>query len=559
MIPTTTLNKISDLNILDILSKELKLKRNGSSWVGLCPIHNEKTPSFNVIPSKNIYKCFGCGAGGDIISFYMTRDRMSFPQAVRYICENNDIPFDEKEDKEFVAKKILYEINKKALEYMISKMPNSKSYKEAINRGISDEMIAKFQICHATPLIADTTKHLLKLGYKEQDIRKAGICKGFKDEIKDYFQNRLMFPIHDINGKIIGFSGRRNIETVKAKYINSPTTPIYDKSKELFGLYFAKKDIINNDNAYVVEGAADVVSMHQAGILNTVGTLGTSLTALHALSIKRFTNNITIIYDGDMAGLKAIFKACEVLFKEGLNVFVVKLENGYDPDSYIKEFGADKMVKFISDNRKNFIDFKYSLLDGSVSNKIAIAKEIKRIIELHPDDIAKQIMLKEYQAKFGIKIEIPTIKKVKSKEEELSLSFHLLRVMLTNWQEYDFYNAFKEDRHLISLYGFNNIRERSLFDYITSEGDISISQILHNDNIEISDTAKNILNTKHNTYFSSEKDIYISKYQVEKVVIDKIIKEIRDSSVTQENRNKIRLLTNRIREINTELNELINN
>jgi DNA primase len=543
-----TIQSASQVNIYDALSPVLPLKKMGNLYKCRCPFHNEKSASFTVNPERNIYKCFGCGKGGDAITFFMEHEGFTFPESVKYVCEQNKIPFvtdtdgDEQDAVQQRTSKIL-EINRVTLDFFKSLMKGSKSYTQATGRGYSDETITKWELGHSSALFTKLYKHLQGLNYSDSDIFLSGVVKQKEDGgAYDAFRDRWIFPIHNVFGKIIGFSGRRLLETTNPKYINSSETAVFKKSNELFGLFFAKKSIIEHDNAILVEGATDVISMHQAGICNTVATLGTAFSASHAKIIKRYTDNVTSLFDGDQAGLKATFKSCEELLKEGLMVYICPLPEGKDPDQCIREMGDAEFKDYISANRKEFIEYRTSLLSESVNEKAKVAKELYRMINLHPDRIVRNVLLSDYNKKFGFKLESYTATKTQEESESLPMEFHILRVMLLYGQEYDVHSYFKHTEQRNYVYYFKNMDYLKLFTFMMDNQNLSITEILHNEDQEIADTASGILNTKFDVSDNPVYDIMSCFFEADRQVIEKLEQELWEKGLNKNFKSTMSLI-----------------
>ncbi|MCC6691158.1 MAG: DNA primase [Bacteroidia bacterium] len=423
MIPKDTIDKIFDAaRIEEIVGDYVTLKKRGANLLGLCPFHNEKTPSFTVSPAKGIYKCFGCGKAGNSVNFIMEHDQLSYPEALRFLAKKYNIEIEEKErtPEEILSqneKESLYVVCTHAQKYFSNNLLTTDEgrsiglsyFKE---RGFRDDIIEKFQLGYALDDRKAFTNDALKKGYKAEYLVKAGLTVNKEDaggnapspisetHLFDRFSGRVIFPIHNLTGRIIAFGGRI-LKTDKklAKYINSPETEIYHKSNVLYGIYFAKKSIISNDVCYLVEGYTDVISMHQAGIENVVASSGTSLTIEQIRLIKRYTQNITILYDGDNAGIKASFRGINMILEEGLNVKVLLFPDGDDPDSFAKRVSNDELKKFIESNTKDFIAFKTMLLYSEVSNdpikKAQLVKDIVESIAIIPEAINRSVYIKE--------------------------------------------------------------------------------------------------------------------------------------------------------------------
>lgn len=412
MIPNEVISEIIETaRIEDVVGDFVTLKKRGANLLGLCPFHDEKTPSFTVSPAKGIYKCFGCGKAGNSVRFIMDHEQYSYPEALRYLAGKYHIEVsEEKQSPEQMAiadeRESLFIVTQFASGYFQEALLNSEEgkaigYSYFRERSFTEEIIRKFQLGYSPEGWEVFTAAALKAGYKEEFLEKAGLTIVKEDGKKfDRFRGRVMFPIHNISGRVIGFGGRTLKSDKKvAKYVNSPESDIYQKSKVLYGLYFAKKDIIQQDNCYLVEGYTDVISMFQAGIENVVASSGTSLTEGQISLIKRYTQNITILYDGDEAGIKASFRGMEMILGAGMNVKIVLFPDGEDPDSYAKKLSAEELKSFLDNNAQDFIRFKTSLLSQQAKNdpvkKADLVRETLQTIALIPDAITRSVYVKE--------------------------------------------------------------------------------------------------------------------------------------------------------------------
>ena len=401
---------IETARIEEVVSDFVVLKKRGVNFIGNCPFHDEKTPSFTVSPAKGIYKCFGCGKGGFSVNFMMEHEQMDFPSALRYLAKKYNIVVEEKkltpEELERSNKReSLLVVTNYASEYFQKQLHETQEGK-AIGlsyfkeRDVSSEMISKFQLGYNPNSWDAFTKQALADSYKKEYLKESGLSIFNERKAFDRFKGRVMFPIHSISGKVLGFGGRiLQQEKNSAKYVNSPESDIYHKSNILYGIYFAKQQIIKNDNCYLVEGYTDVISMHQAGIENVVASSGTALTANQIKLIDRFTKNITILFDGDAAGIKASFRGIDLILQAGMNVKILLFPDGEDPDSFSKKNGDVKTQDFVKNNTKDFLTFKIELLKEEVKNdpvkKVGMIKEIVRSISLIPDSITQQVYIKE--------------------------------------------------------------------------------------------------------------------------------------------------------------------
>lgn len=399
------------------MSEFVALKKRGTSMIGLCPFHNEKTPSFHVSPAKGIFKCFGCGKGGDSIGFIMEHEKYSYTEALRHLAQKYNIEIEESAPSaaylaEQSEKEALLSVTSFAQKLFTQNLLNSEEGK-AIGlsyfkeRGFTSQSIEKFQLGYSPNQYHLLSNEAIANGYTKEVLVKAGLSAEKDGQIYDRFRERVIFPIHNLTGRVIGFGGRiLNSEKSKAKYINSPETEIYHKSQVLYGIWLAKNKIVADDNCFLVEGYTDVISMHQAGITNVVSSSGTSLTTEQIKLIKRFTSNITIIYDGDPAGIKASFRGISMILEEGLNVQVLLLPEPEDPDSFVKKNGLTYVLDFIKQNTTNFILFKTNLLLAEVTHdpvkKANLVNEILTDISLIPNQVTRSFYLKECSSLFSI-------------------------------------------------------------------------------------------------------------------------------------------------------------
>ena len=411
MIPPDTIQTIFDTaHVEDVVGEFVSLKKRGGNFVGLCPFHNEKTPSFYVSPAKGIFKCFGCGKAGNAVNFVMEHEHYTYPEALRYLAKKYNIEIEEEEQtpeqqQALNEKESLYLVTAYAQKFFTSQLFETTEGK-AIGlsyfheRGFLDKTVEKFQLGYSTGEWDAFTNEALKNAYQIQHLVKTGLSIEKEDKHYDRFRQRVMFPIHNLTGRIIGFGGRILTEDkTKSKYINSPESDIYSKSKTLYGIYFAKNSIISNDNCYLVEGYTDVISLHQAGIENVVASSGTSLTTEQIKLIKRFTQNITILYDGDPAGIKASFRGIDMVLEEGMNVKIVLFTGGDDPDSFVRKHRTVEVKDFIEKNASDFITFKTNLLLEEAANdpikRTNLIKEIISSVSLIPDGITRSVYVKE--------------------------------------------------------------------------------------------------------------------------------------------------------------------
>ena len=418
MIPQDTIAQIFESSrVEEVIQDYITLKKRGVNMIGNCPFHNEKTPSFTVSPTKGIYKCFGCGKAGNAVNFMMDHEQMTYPEALRYLAKKYNIEIEEKEQtpeqvQAQSSRESLQIVNSYAQKYFSDQLLNTDEGKSIAlsyfkERGYTEETIKKFQLGYNPSKWDSFTSSAIKAGYKEEFLLKAGLTKGEPKKRFDFFKGRVMFPIHNITGRVIAFGGRILTNDKKtAKYFNSPETELYNKSKVLYGLYYAKQSIVKKNVCLLVEGYTDVISMSQRGIENVVSSSGTSLTEGQIKLIQRYTPNITILFDGDVAGIKASFRGIDMILKEGLNVKVVLFPDGEDPDSYAKKLSKPELEDFIDTNAKDFIRFKSDLLLEDAKNdpikKADLVKEILATIAVISDEVKRSIYMTECSSRFDI-------------------------------------------------------------------------------------------------------------------------------------------------------------
>lgn len=413
--PQTIQTIIDTAKIEEVVGDFMQLKRRGVNYIGLCPFHGEKSPSFSVNPTRNIFKCFGCGEGGGSVNFVMKHENISYPDALRYIAKKYNIEIvEEKRSEEFDLQKqeqdALYLVNDVALAFYQDQLNNTDMGKSVgltywRGRGFTDEIIKKWGLGFAPDESDALVRHAGSKGYKVDLLKKAGLAG--QQAGRDFFRNRVMFTIHNLSGKIVGFAGRIMVNDKKLpKYVNTPETEIYNKSRILFGAYFARQAIRKQDECFLTEGYTDVMSLHQAGIENVVASSGTSLTTEQVGIIKRLTPNITILYDGDAAGIKAALRGLDMVLAEDMNVRVVLLPDGEDPDSYCRKLGAEAFLAFITAQKQDFIVFKMNLLladaAGDPLKKAALVKDIVLSVAKIPDYIKRSFYIKECSSRLGI-------------------------------------------------------------------------------------------------------------------------------------------------------------
>lgn len=415
--PETIQRIIETARIDEVVADFVSLKKRGANYIGLCPFHNEKTPSFHVSPSKGIFKCFGCSKGGDSVRFVMEHEHYSYVEALRFLAEKYHIEVEEVEmtskmKEELSEKESLFAIHQFAQKYFADILFNHDEGKQIAlpyfkERQFSLETIKKFQLGFCLSSWDAFTKNALENGYTHEQLVKSGIIIEKEGKYFDRFRERVLFPIHNISGRILGFGGRiLTSDKTKAKYLNSPETAIYSKSKVLYGLHFSKNAIVKEDNCLLVEGYTDVLSMHQSGIENVVSSSGTALTVDQIRLIKKYTTNITIIYDGDPAGIKASLRGIGLVLAEDMNVKIVLLPEPEDPDSFVKKNRTAEVKRYFAENAQNFILFKSNLLLSEAKSdpikKAAVISEIVEDISLIPNNISRSIYIKECSAIFDI-------------------------------------------------------------------------------------------------------------------------------------------------------------
>jgi DNA primase len=369
LIARSTIQKVNDIaEILDVIGSFIQLKKRGANYLGNCPFHGEKTPSFTVSASKGIYKCFGCGKAGNVITFLQEHEKLTYPEAIVWLAKRYNIEVEEtvvsNETKALQqVEESLRIINTKATEYFSANLKTDEGNTIGLSyfkeRGLLAHTIERFQLGYALESREALYKEFIQNGFTIDMIAKAGLVVQKNDRVYDNYSGRVIFPIHNQSGKVIGFGARILKSNDKApKYINTPENEVYNKSKTLYGIYFAKATIAKLDECYLVEGYTDVISLHQSGIENVVASSGTSLTEEQLKLIKRFTKNITILYDGDAAGVKAALRGLDMAIEYGLNVKLVLLPDNHDPDSYVQNVGATAFTEYITKNKKDIILFK---------------------------------------------------------------------------------------------------------------------------------------------------------------------------------------------------------
>ena len=411
MIDRATIDRILDTaDIVDVIGDFVTLKKRGVNYLACCPFHNEKTPSFSVSGTKGIYKCFGCGKAGNVVNFVMEHEHMTYVEALKYLGKKYGIEVKEKEltaEEQQAAgqRESLMIVSAYAQEQFTNTLwehPDGKNIGLSYfrERGFSDKTIKKFQLGYCLDSRNAFSNKALNDGYKKEYLVATGLSVERNDELLDRFFGRVMFPIHSISGRVIAF-GARTLKQDKsvAKYLNSPESEIYIKSNGLYGIYFAKQAITRTQKCYLVEGYTDVISMHQAGIENVVASSGTSLTTEQVRLIKRFTPNVTVLYDGDAAGIKASIRGIDMLLEEGLNVKVALFPDGDDPDSFARKHSTSELETFLNSAEQDFISFKTKLLSEEAKNdpikRAALISEVVKSVSVIPDTIVRTVYVKE--------------------------------------------------------------------------------------------------------------------------------------------------------------------
>ncbi len=412
MIDQLTIDRIMDTaNIVEVVSEFVTLRKRGVNYTGLCPFHNERTPSFSVSPAKQLCKCFSCGEGGNVVHFLMKHEQISYVEALKWLARKYGIEIQEREqsDEEKQAASLresLFIVNDYARDYFqhtlfehVEGQTVGLAYFR--QRGFRDDIIRKFQLGFCTKSWDALAQAALHKGYKRDFLLKTGLCYEKDDHsLVDRFHGRVMFPVHTLSGKVVAFGGRTLSSDKKvAKYVNSPESEIYRKSHELYGMYLARQAIVKQDRCFLVEGYTDVISMHQAGIENVVASSGTALTTGQIRLIHRFTNNITVLYDGDMAGIKASIRGIDMLLEEGMSVKVLLLPDGDDPDSFARKHNATAFQEYIAANEKDFIRFKTALLLEDAGRdpmkRATLIKDIVQSISMIPETIVRSVYMRE--------------------------------------------------------------------------------------------------------------------------------------------------------------------
>lgn len=410
MIDRTTIDRLmTTADIVEVVGEFVNLRRSGANFKGLCPFHDEKTPSFMVSPARQICKCFSCGKGGNVVHFLMEHEQMTYPEALRWLGRKYGIEVRDKEQtdeerREQSERESMYALNAWAAEYfqrLLHETTDGVAIGKAYfrQRGFRDDIIRKFALGYALPAFDALSREALAAGYDETYLVRTGLCyKTERGTLGDRFHGRVIFPVHTVSGRVVAFGGRiLTADKTKAKYVNSPESDIYSKSRELYGLYQAKQAIIKADRCYLVEGYTDVISMHQSGIENVVASSGTSLTEGQIRLVHRFTNHITVLYDGDAAGIRASLRGIDMLLAEGLDVKVLLLPDGDDPDSFARKHTAAEYRDYMDRHQTDFITFKTELLmqeaSGDPVRRAELIQSIIRSVSVVPDRVVRQMYI----------------------------------------------------------------------------------------------------------------------------------------------------------------------
>ena len=442
MIDRSTIDRImAAADIVDVVGEFVTLRRSGANYKGLCPFHDEKTPSFMVSPSKQLCKCFSCGNGGNVVKFVMQHEQMTYPEALKWLGRRYGIEVKEREQTAeqkaaATAREAMFVVNEWARDYFVETLHNNvdglaigMSYFR--RRGLRDDIIRKFQLGYSLEQRDALAQKAHAKGFEEKYIESTGLCYRTEDgRLLDRYHGRVIFPVHSVSGRIVAFGGRILNQEQKnvGKYVNSPESEIYSKKRELYGLYLAKQAIVKQDRCYLVEGYLDVISMHQSGVENVVASSGTALTPEQVRLIHRFTNNVTVLYDGDAAGIHASLRGIDILLSEGLNIKVKLLPEGEDPDSYAQARTPEEFRKDLEANEEDFIQFKTNLLLKDASRdpmkRASVITDLTRSISVIPSDIVRQVYIHDLAGRLNIDesaIVNEVAKEIRKRKEEAHL------------------------------------------------------------------------------------------------------------------------------------------
>ena len=442
MIDRSTIDRImTAADIVDVVGEFVTLRRSGANYKGLCPFHDEKTPSFMVSPSKQLCKCFSCGNGGNVVKFVMQHEQMTYPEALKWLGRRYGIEVKEREQTAeqkaaATAREAMFVVNEWARDYFVETLHNNvdglaigMSYFR--RRGLRDDIIRKFQLGYSLEQRDALAQKAHAKGFEEKYIESTGLCYRTEDgRLLDRYHGRVIFPVHSVSGRIVAFGGRILNQEQKnvGKYVNSPESEIYSKKRELYGLYLAKQAIVKQDRCYLVEGYLDVISMHQSGVENVVASSGTALTPEQVRLIHRFTNNVTVLYDGDAAGIHASLRGIDILLSEGLNIKVMLLPEGEDPDSYAQARTPEEFRKDLEENEEDFIQFKANLLLKDAGRdpmkRASVITDLTRSISVIPNDIVRQVYIHDLAGRLNIDesaIVNEVAKEIRKRKEEAHL------------------------------------------------------------------------------------------------------------------------------------------
>ena len=419
MIDRATVDKIMDaVNIVDVVGEFVNLRKSGVNYKGLCPFHDDKTPSFMVSPARQICKCFSCGEGGNAINFLMKHEQITYPEALRWLAKKYNIEIQERElsddeKREQSERESMFVVNEWACDYFHDTLKNNvdgmaigKQYFRS--RGVRDDIIEKFKLGFALTKRDALVNEAKRKGYKEEFLVKTGLCIENEHGVYDRFAGRAIFPWLNVSGKVVAFGGRKldaATKGVQQKYVNSPDSEIYHKERELYGIYQAKKAIVKEDCVYMVEGYTDVIAMHQCGLENVVANSGTALSIYQIRLLHRFTPNIVLLYDGDEAGIHAAMRGTDMLLQEGMNVKVLLLPDGDDPDSFSRKHTAQQFKEYIEQHQTDFIEFKTDLLLKNVKDPVKRAEAINNIVRsvsVIPDPIVRATYITECSRRLDV-------------------------------------------------------------------------------------------------------------------------------------------------------------
>ena len=542
MIPKETIDLIFETARIDeVVGDFVHLKKRGVNLLGNCPFHDEKTPSFTVSPAKGIYKCFGCGKGGNSVNFVMDHEHFSYPEALKYLASKYNIFIEEtvrtpEQEEAANDRESMFIVSNIANEYFQDQLFNSDEgravglsyFKE---RGFREEVLKKFLLGYSPEKSDAFSAHALKEGYKIEFLEKTGLTIPKESRNYDRFHGRVMFPIRSLSGRVLGFGGRILKSNVKAaKYLNSPESDIYHKSKVLYGMYYAKNSIVKKNRCLLVEGYTDVISMHQAGIENVVASSGTSLTIDQIKLVKRFTNNITLLFDGDAAGLKAALRGVNLILEEGLNVKIVTFPDGEDPDSYAKKVSTEELESYINEGAKDFIEFKCSLLLEEAQEdpikRAELIKDVAATIALIPDNVARTVYAQTSSKILGIEEQVVFASIEQSRSGKAKSNSKPMQVVFSSpkqGQKLDAVSANLEELTLIRLiiiYGTFGLH----FEFENENGEISETTLttaefviseLNEDDIQFTQPKYNKIYSELIDYFEKHESIPEEKHFIQ--------------------------------------------